>query len=58
MACLSLAKRMCMFSKDLFDENRRNTSGPIVWEKCQNKIRYFIVHLHRVLDPESQTPQR
>jgi hypothetical protein len=22
------------------------------------EIRYFIVHLHQVLDPESQTPQR
>jgi hypothetical protein len=30
----------------------------MTWENRQEQMRYFIVHLHRLLDPLSQTPPR
>jgi hypothetical protein len=30
----------------------------MTWKTPQEKIRYFIVHLHRLLDPLTQTPPR
>jgi hypothetical protein len=36
----------------------QSLAGSVAWERPQKQMRYFIVRLHRLLDPQSQAPQR